>query len=217
MAVHPKRKRPEGTKKKGKFSAAFTKTKRLATAARRKEKRSRRVNVRRRSSADRANERREKRAFKTGNVKVKTTTSVVSPSRRVTVKPGTTSTKTVKKFTPFEVRAGNSKSFGKERPKGVAAPSPKSSDLQRKLEMARRKGQDLVKHKGLTFRTGRTTSKQVTTKTPAVTRKLPAITTTKTQAVADFKKKSPRIKTKGAEKVLGAIARRGRVVKLKTK
>lgn len=150
--------------------------------------------------ATRINTRRSDRAVRKGNVKTVTSQRVVTPASSTTVKgkPSTSKTVTGTKFVPREVRAGSSKSFGKER-KGTA-PRPVSTGnrgqrLQAALAAGRAAEKETITFEGQTFASGKrvATSKVVTTPaTPDKTTKIPAKTETVTSKVPQFKKFIPR-------------------------
>ena len=212
---HRIRTRPEGVKTRGKKSVAFLKTSRINQRRSRKTRRISLSNAAKRQKAAEVNARREQTAIKKGNVKAKVSTVQVSPARTVEVSPAKTTTRQVKKYTPVEVRAGSSKSFGKERPKGVSAPSPEKSPLQRKLTIARSKEQDLVTHQDRIYRAGTTSTSTVSKTTPAVTRQLPAITKKVTTPQVEFKRKVPKLKKRQAGGF--AVSSNARVKKVRIK
>ena len=188
--------KPVGTRTSGKKSLAFKITQRKNKREREKAKRLSLSNARKRQRMAAANERRAQKAIKKGNVTATTSTVQVSPKRSITIKPAKTTSAQVKKFRPVEVRAGSSKTFGKERAKGVAAPSPTKSTLQAKIAAARSKGQDLVTHKGLVYRAGTTTTKTVKKTTPAVTGTFPPITKQVTKVTPNIKRKQIKLKSR---------------------
>jgi len=207
--------RPEGTKTRKKKSRAFLKTSRVNLRQNRKTRRISLANAKRRQKAAEINARREQAAIKRGKVRAKVSTVQVAPSRTVEISPAKTTTRQVKKFRPVEVRAGSSKSFGKERPKGVAAPSPKESPLQAKLAAARSKGQELVTHQGRVYRAGTTSTAKVHKVTPAVTRDLPAIRRVVVTPQGEFKHKVPKQRKRTSEGF--AVSSNARVKRVRVK
>lgn len=150
--------------------------------------------------ANKINTRRSDRAVRKGNVKTVTSQRIVTPASSTTVKGTPSSSKTVTgtKFVPHEVRAGSSKSFGKER-RG-AAPRPvktgtRGQRLQAALAAGRAAEKETITFEGQTFASGKrvATSKVVTTPaTPDKTTTTPAKTETVTSKVPQFKKFVPR-------------------------
>ena len=193
--MSPATRRPEGTKTKGKKSLAFVKTSRLNKRRNEKVRRISLSNAKARQKAADTNTKREAEAIKKGKVTAGATktTQVRAPST-ATISPAKTTVTKVKSFRPVEVRAGSSKTFGKERPKGVAAPSAKKSELQAKLARARSQGKDVVIHDGKEFKAGTTRTLSVSKTRPAVTKSLPGISKTTVTPKGVFKHKIPRQK-----------------------
>ena len=198
--MHPKTRRPAGTKTKGKRSLAFVKTSRINKSISDKTRRISLGNAQRRQKAAEVNAKREAEAIRKGKVEPGTTRTiqVQAPSAVTTVPEKTTVTK-VRKFRPVEVRAGSSKSFGKERPKGVDAPSVQESALQAKLSRARSRGEEFVTHNGKQFRAGTASTSSVSKTKPGVSIKLPGISKTVVTPKGIFKHKVPRQKKKDIE------------------
>ena len=117
---------------------------------------------------DEGNKRRADRATAKGDVTTTERTITTKGTKGTKGTPDTPATsKTVKTYTPETANTNDSR-YGKNNPK----PNP-NSPLQKKIAQAQKDKVDIIKNKkGLPIRTGRTTSKVVTTEgkkgTPAV-------------------------------------------------
>lgn len=193
--MSPTTRRPEGTKTRGKKSLAFVKTSRINKRISEKTRRISLANARARQKAAEINARREAAAIRKGKVEPGTTRTIqVQAPGTATIAPAKTTVTKVRKFRPVEVRAGSSKTFGKERPKGVAAPSVQESALQAKLARARSRGEEFVTHNGQRFRAGTASTLSVSKTKPATTISLPGISKTVVTPKAVFKHKIPKQK-----------------------
>ena len=214
--MDPKTRRPEGTKTRGKKSLAFVKTSRINRRISEKTRRISLANARARQKAAEINARREAEAIRKGKVEPGTTRTVqVQAPSTATISPKKTTVTKIKRFRPVEVRAGSSKTFGKERPKGVAAPSVQESALQAKLSQARSRGEEFVTHNGQRFRAGTASTLSVSKTKPGVSIKLPGIEKTVVTPKGTFKHKVPRQKKKDIKGF--AVATDARVKRVRIK
>lgn len=150
------------------------------------------TNARRRLRDQKVNERREKKAFKKGNTVEKTRKIQISPATSTTVK-GKTTTTTGTKFVSNEVRAGDSKSFGKERAKSTPTPNKtgnRGERLQYALQEGRKAGKTTIMFDGKEFAAGKNVATSKTTTSPDVTTNTPAKFKNVTETKAVFKKKN---------------------------
>lgn len=184
-AIDPKKKKrkPKGTKitLRGRNKAEKTTS-----------KKNKPISDKKKSRVAAINKSRAEKALKKGRFKNVTSTKTVSPARIEIVRPASTRKVTERKYVPEEVRAGSSKSFGKELPKGKK-PSTKGtgrgSRLQKALEEGRKQKKEIVKFEGKDFRAGRYETSTREEKVPAITKNIPAVTKEVTKKIPEYNKK----------------------------
>lgn len=145
------------------------------------------------------NLKRATKAIKKGNVREVSTTRQVSPAREEIVTPASQRTITSTKFVPKEVRAGHSQPFGKEAPKGTTPSTvgnSRSARLQRALAKGRAEKKTTIMFEGQKFAAGETVTTSKKVNIPAITKKVPAVTETSTKKVPQFKRATPKRKSR---------------------
>ena len=211
MNPNAKKRKPAGTKiTLGGKNKAAKKVKRINnTEAPKGATRVDRVNLRRRTRAEEINKKRDEKARKRGDVKEVVTkkklSNATTDTRQEVVTPASEMIKTRKVYKADDVRGGDSKEYGKERPKGVA-PDP-NHPLQKALAKGRAEGKETIMYNGKKYKAGHYEDEEYTEKKPAVlktvTTNTPAKYSTKKTTEAVYKKKLPRLKTVKSKKGKG--------------